>query len=113
MFVYFDRDKSGLIDFDELLRSLRGDMNERRLGLVELAYKAVDRNGDGYVTVDDLLDVYDTQWHAGVQSGLVTKEQAIKEFLSQWDRIDKDGIVTKEEFIDYYQVGATSLPPMQ
>jgi len=104
VFVYFDRDKSDFIDFDELLRALRGEMNDRRKGLVDLAFKQVDRNGDGFVTIDDLMDVYDTRFHPGVQAGQVTKEQAIKDFLSQWDRIDKDGIVTKEEFIDYYNV---------
>lgn len=109
VFVYFDRDKSGLIDFDELLRGLRGEMNERRKALVDMAFNIADRTGDGVVTVEDLIDAYDTRWHPGVQSGQMTKQQAISDFLSQWDRIDKDGIVTREEFMEYYHDVSASI----
>lgn len=108
--IFFDRDKSGAIDFDELLRGLRGEMNQRRLDLVDMAFKALDCTGDGRVTIDDLRDSYDVTSHPGVQAGLVSKEQALKDFLNQWDRTEKDGVVTREEFIDYYRDISASIP---
>jgi len=100
----FDRDGNGQIDFDEFIYALRGDLNERRTRLVDMAFQVVDVNGDGVLTVDDLKDSYDLSWHPGVKDGRMTKDQALREFLSQWDRINPDGVVTREEFREYYKV---------
>jgi calcyphosin len=35
---YFDKNKDGKISFDEFLRAIRGDLNERRRKLVHMAY---------------------------------------------------------------------------
>ena len=100
--TYFDRDKSGTISFDEFLRGIRGDMNPRRLALVNQAFDILDKTGDGEVTVEDLRDVYSVEKHPGVLEGKLTPDQALAEFLDQWDTVDKDGIVTREEFAEYY-----------
>lgn len=47
IFKYFDKNNDGKIDYDEFLRALRGDMNQRRRELVMLAFKKLDRTGDG------------------------------------------------------------------
>ena len=100
--TYFDRDKSGTVSFDEFLRGIRGDMNPRRLALVNQAFDVLDKTGDGEVTVEDLRDVYSVEKHPGVLEGKLTPDQALAEFLDQWDTVDKDGIVTREEFAEYY-----------
>jgi len=38
LFANFDRDNSGTVSFDELLRALRGELNESRLSWIKLAY---------------------------------------------------------------------------
>ena len=38
IFKYFDKNNDGKIDYDEFLRAIRGDLNERRLALVHLAF---------------------------------------------------------------------------
>merc|ERR1711991_768905 len=55
----FDRDRSGTISFDELVLALAPPMNARRLKFVEMAFKLLDRNGDGTCTIDDLKYNYD------------------------------------------------------
>ena len=40
--AYFDRDRSGSVNFDEFLRALRGDLNEFRLSLIKKAYMKLD-----------------------------------------------------------------------
>lgn len=103
IFKYFDKNNDGKIDYDEFLRALRGDMNQRRRELVMLAFKKLDRTGDGFITIDDLKDQYDVSFHPRFKSGQMSKQAILEEFLSQWDTINKDGKVTPEEFENYYK----------
>ena len=34
IFKYFDRNNDGKVDYDEFLRGIRGDLNQRRRGLI-------------------------------------------------------------------------------
>lgn len=38
IFKYFDKNNDGKIDYDEFLRAIRGDLNDRRRSLIKLAY---------------------------------------------------------------------------
>lgn len=100
---YFDTNKDGKISFDEFLRAVRGDLNERRLEMVHMAYNVLDKSGDGLVTIDDIMDIYDASYHPDFISGRKTKEEVLREFMQVWETHKKDGIVTKEEFEDYYK----------
>lgn len=51
--------RSGYLSFDELLVGLRGELNPRRLDMVERAFKVLDVTGDGQVTLDDVKGRYD------------------------------------------------------
>jgi Ca2+-binding EF-hand superfamily protein len=46
---FLDRDRSGTIDYDEFLRGVRGDMNDRRVEMVALAFDVLDKTDDGKV----------------------------------------------------------------
>jgi len=100
---YFDTNKDGKISFDEFLRAIRGDLNQRRLEMVHMAYDVLDKSGDGLVTIDDIMMAYDASYHPDFQSGRKTKEEVLREFMQVWETHKKDGIVTKEEFEDYYK----------
>lgn len=105
----FDRDNSGTVKFDELLRALRGDLNQSRLDLIRKAYNKLDANKDGEVTLDDIARLYDVSYHPDVQSGRITPEQAYKQFMSLWDTQIADGIITFEEFCDYFRDVSASI----
>ena len=47
LFNIFDRDGNGHINYDEFIRSLVGMMNERRKMVVTLAFKKLDKDGNG------------------------------------------------------------------
>jgi Ca2+-binding EF-hand superfamily protein len=100
---YFDSNRDGKISFDEFLRAVRGDLNERRLEMVHMAYNVLDKSGDGLVTIEDIMQAYDASYHPDFQSGRKTKEEVLREFMQVWETHKKDGIVTKEEFEDYYK----------
>lgn len=38
IFKFFDRNNDGKVDYDEFLRGLRGELNDRRKGLIMLAF---------------------------------------------------------------------------
>ena len=49
IFKYFDRNNDGKVDYDEFLRGIRGDLSDRRKRMIQLAYKKLDKTGDGKV----------------------------------------------------------------
>eukprot|EP01062_Namystynia_karyoxenos_P083305 TRINITY_DN956_c0_g1_i1.p1 TRINITY_DN956_c0_g1~~TRINITY_DN956_c0_g1_i1.p1 ORF type:complete len:452 (+),score=176.10 TRINITY_DN956_c0_g1_i1:87-1358(+) len=102
VFAYFDRDRSGQITIGEFLRGIRGGMNDRRLKLVRMAYKCLDKNADGHVTFSDIQTAYDASQHPAVLSGEMTEEEVLKDFIADWDK-DGDGDIALDEFVDYYE----------
>lgn len=100
---YFDTNNDGKISFEEFLRAIRGELNARRRSLVHLAYKKLDKNGNGLVTIEDIEIAYDPSFHPDFQSGRKTKREVLLEFMTVWEKRKRDGIVTIEEFEDYYK----------
>lgn len=105
----FDRDRSGQVSFDELLRGIRGKLNKRRRDIILQAFDVLDKDGSGAVTIEDVAAVYDTSQHPEVKEGAKTPEEVLREFMMQWDTVEKDGIITKEEFLDYYKDVSASI----
>ena len=54
LFEIFDINRDGYINYDEFLRRTRGEMNERRRKMVLLAFKKLDKNQNGVITLDDI-----------------------------------------------------------
>uniref|UniRef100_A0A7S3HZ02 EF-hand domain-containing protein n=1 Tax=Favella ehrenbergii TaxID=182087 RepID=A0A7S3HZ02_9SPIT len=100
---YFDTNKDGQISFDEFLRAIRGDLNERRTDMVHQAYRVLDKDGSGQVTIDDIRIAYDVSFHPDFQSGHKTADEILSDFMSLWETHKRDHIVTIEEFEDYYK----------
>eukprot|EP00033_Pygsuia_biforma_P000779 GCRY01000908.1.p1 GENE.GCRY01000908.1~~GCRY01000908.1.p1 ORF type:complete len:209 (-),score=28.11 GCRY01000908.1:188-814(-) len=104
LMIHYDKDNSGTISFDEFLLGLRGDLNERRLGIVKQAFEKLDRDGSGVVTVDDIRGIYNVSRHPKYISGEKTEDDILKGFLNNFEGNygDGNGEVTWEEFRNYY-----------
>lgn len=100
---HFDSNKDGQLSFDEFLRAIRGELNARRLDMVHQAYRVLDKDGSGQVTIEDIRMAYDVSFHPDFQSGKKTADEVLRDFMSVWETHKRDGIVTIEEFEDYYK----------
>ena len=106
----FDRDNTGEIDYDEFLRTIRGEMNDFRKNLVNIAFKKLDINGNGEISFDEIQAKYNAKNHPEVLSGRKTEEEVLKEFMDTFQDTynylcgtESDNIITLEEFMEYYE----------
>lgn len=54
IFNQFDQNKDGRLNYDEFLRGVKGEMNPARRSLAEQAFKILDKNGNGVITIEDV-----------------------------------------------------------
>ena len=85
LFAYFDLDRNGTVDYDEFLRTIRGPMNAGRRKFVGQAFNKLDRDGNGWVDLNDIKGVYSAKTHPDVLSGKKTEEQILLEFLETFE----------------------------
>ena len=109
IFDYFDVDSSGSITYDEFIRAIRGPMNMARKKIVAQAFKKLDKDGNGWIDINDVRGVYKANKHPDVLSGKKTEDQILQEFLETFETAhamrNNDApnyVVTKEEFEEYY-----------
>ena len=76
-----DKDKNRMISYDEFLRAVRGPMNPTRRKVVAQAFKKLDKDGNGWIDINDIKGVYNARKHPDLLAGKKTEEQ-IKELVS-------------------------------
>ena len=112
IFDTFDPDGNGQINYDEFLRGVMGDMNQRRQGIVRKAFAVIDKDGSGVLDINDIKGTYNAKKHPDVMSGKTTEEEVLYEFLDTFEEQysirngnakSRDRSVTIEEFMEYYQ----------
>mmetsp|Transcript_30670 Transcript_30670/g.56045 ORF Transcript_30670/g.56045 Transcript_30670/m.56045 type:complete len:459 (+) Transcript_30670:57-1433(+) len=97
-----DRHNIGAVTFNDFLASLRGPMSQQRQKLVDVAFRILDKTGNGVVTIDDVQNRFNAKTYPDVMSGRVSEHDALEHFLSQFDGVNKDGCITRDEFMSYY-----------
>lgn len=74
LFAYFDVDRNGSLDYDEFLRTIRGPLNSNRRKFVTQAYNKLDRDGNGWIDINDIKNVYSAKTHPDVLNGKKSEE---------------------------------------
>lgn len=85
LFECFDTNRDGTLNYDEFLMSIRGELNDFRRGLVEKAFRKIDKDGSGYLDIDDIKDTYNATKHPDVLQGKRTEQQILNEFLETFE----------------------------
>ena len=90
--------------------AIRGELNDKRLGLVQKAFKMIDKDGSGFLDPDDIRNTYNASKHPDVLEGKKSEEQVLVEFLETFemhlnlrDNKSSDGKVSLPEFEEYYK----------
>ena len=110
IFAELDENKDGTLNYQEFIKGIIGDMNERRKKIVLQAFQSLDKNGNGIIELDDIRDTYNAKMHPDVKSGKKTEEEVLAEFLDTFeyqfnllnDEKTDDSKVSLEEFMEYY-----------
>ena len=109
LFVELDSDKNGNINYQEFLKCIIEEMNERRKRIILQAFKSLDKKGKGAIELDDIREAYNAKMHPDVLSGKITEEEALAEFLDtfeyQFSLLNDEKVDSKvnfEDFMDYY-----------
>lgn len=110
IFEAMDVNASGSIDYEEFLKAVRGDMNERRKLLVRRAFDLLDTDGSGVVEPAEVASRYDPNRHPDVIACRREPDSVYREFLETFDvGGDQDGRVTAREFEHYYSNVSASI----
>lgn len=112
----FDINGDGGVSYDELMRSVVGEMNPFRKQLVRRAFDKLDGNGNGIIELDDIKKVYNAKFHPEVKSGKKTEDEVLGEFLDTFELHhslknpnDKDRKINIKEFYEYYNNVSASI----
>ena len=79
LFNLFDANDDGAISYEEFLVGLRGELNERRRAMVEMAFRRLDKDGSGVVDMLDIRALYNARGHRDVLSRVRTEEEVLRE----------------------------------
>ena len=73
VFAAFDSNRDGTLNYDEFLMAIRGELNEFRRGIIEKAFRKIDRDGSGEIDIEDIKDLYNASKHPDVVQGRKTE----------------------------------------
>ena len=108
LFEMFDKTNTGLVNYEEFLRYVRGEVNATRKGLIELAFKKLDKEGRGAVDVKYMKGQFDAKNHPDVKTGKKNEDQVLGEFLETFEMFANlkninSPEINKDEFQEYYE----------
>jgi Ca2+-binding EF-hand superfamily protein len=99
----------GEIDYNELMRSVVGEMNPIRKDFVKKAFNKLDKDGSSIIDIRDITSVYNAKNHPDVKTGKKTEQEVLSEFLDTFELHhalknpqDKDRQISLQEFTEYY-----------
>ena len=108
LFNYFDKEKTGLVNYVNFINAIRGPMNKRRVDIVKEAYKKLDIDKSGQVELSEIKSQYNAKKDPDVKSGRKTEEEVYTDFVESFQMNHENRVgprnkrVTLDEFLDYY-----------
>jgi Ca2+-binding EF-hand superfamily protein len=94
LFKYFDKKVDGYVVYSDLINTLSGDLQGKRLAAVNAVWNRIAPNGSA--TKEELFAKYDSSVFRNV-----TKAEAWERFSASFDT-DKDSKVNEASFKDCY-----------
>ena len=108
LFNYFDKEKTGVINYVNFINAIRGPMSPKRIAVIKEAFKKLDEDKSGQVEISEVKLQFNAKNDRDVKSGKKTEEEVYTEFVDtfQMNHDNRAGPrnkrVTYDEFQDYY-----------
>ena len=106
---YYDKDIDGYVYFVEFLKELRGEPNNERQKIIDIAFKKFEKDNTNMIDIRDLKGVFNASKHPKVISGEITQEQAFDEFSRNFNDHTGAGKIEQSEWNDYYAAVSASV----
>ena len=118
LFASFDKDEKGMVNYDDFVRILRGELNDKRKDLVQNVFKHLDVDNKGAIPIDELLSLYDPRQSLEYVRERKSEDEAMKIFedslRGNHKYLNGDEGDTKpvdiEEFEDFYESVSMMIP---
>ena len=82
--------------------AIRGNLNARRMRVVECAFDEMDGDKSGEISMHEISACYDARTNPEVMAGRKTREEAHAEFIEAMDP-DGNSVITKVEFLAFFK----------
>ena len=108
LFNYFDKEKTGFVNYVNFINAIRGPMNNKRVDIVKEAYKKLDIDKSGQIKLSEIKTQFNAKKDPDVKSGRKTEEEVYTDFVESFlmnheNRVGpRNKRVTLDEFLDYY-----------
>lgn len=116
LFDLFDLNGDDSVDYNELMRSVIGEMNPHRKTFVKKAFDKLDDNKNGLIELDDIKKFYNAKLHPEVKARTKTEDEVLGEFIDTFELHhslkcpnEKDRKITLKEFNEYYNNVSASI----
>lgn len=110
LFNEFDSNKNNLIEYNEFVDALIGDMPEERISRLKQVFFILDKDNSGGISIDEMKDGFFYKRHPDVLKGKRLPEEIYAEFLDNLDyhfKLLNNNVNSNEmkfeEFVDFYK----------
>ena len=111
VFTLFDKEKTGEINYVNLIEAITGKMSDFRKNLIQKVFEKLDVDNKGFINVEDIRSSYNPKRHPDVLNGKKSEPEILSEFIDILDyhfnllnqkKNPNDKRVNLNEFIDFY-----------
>lgn len=88
LFNAFDKNGDGVLQHDEFISAIRGDVSPTRALWIRRAFQKIDRQGKGQVSIDTVGELFRAEGHPSIKVGQKTAREATTDLL-RWFTTDQ------------------------
>ena len=111
IFDLFDKDKKGVINYNELMQTIVGPVNQNRLTIIEKVFNNFNKDNNGKVSINEMKYSFNPSGHPDVINGKKSEEEILGEFLDNLESFKEysenltgiyDNCFSLDNFITFY-----------
>ena len=84
LFNYFDKEKTGVINYINFINAIRGPMSPKRTAVIKEAFQKLDEDKSGQVEISEVKLQFNAKNDIDVKSGKKTEEEVYTEFVESF-----------------------------